>query len=532
MRSTFFGFNTARSGLFASQRALDITGHNIANANTPGYSRQRLNVTASNPLTLPGGQGMIGTGVDTHSIQQLRNQFLDYKYRQENTTAGQWSTRSDSLQQIEAVLNEPSDSGIRKVMDEFYTALQELSKGSNSDNLTVRAQVRQRGIALTKTLNHMYTQLKDMQKNMDFEVKTTVDQINGYAEQISNLNQQIFRFEADGSHANDLRDQRNLLVDQLSELVDIEVQESTDGKFKIAINGIGLVSHFNHEKLVTVKRVTEKNYVDNKDLLDVKWENGSSFNCKSGKLKGILDSRDNMDGNEKGVPYYMDQLNRFTTVFASRFNQQHRLGYGLSNAGNGIDFFNYPSGVLSDVTATVATLTGSDDEKIAKYEKANAGMTIFKSGTNWYQATIIKADQINISSAIENNLNNIAAALSNSGGAPPLSGLPGDGSNALALLDMRHDAGMFTWGNPDDYFKSLISNLGVDTQEAIRMTDNQQVLLNQIDNGRQSISGVSLDEEMANMVKFQHSYNASARMITTIDEMLDKIINGMGVVGR
>ncbi|MDF2546586.1 MAG: flgK [Anaerosolibacter sp.] len=532
MRSTFFGFNIARSGLFASQRALDITGHNISNANTPGYTRQRLNVTSSNPMTLPGGQGMIGTGVDTHSIQQMRDQFLDFKYRQENTTSGQWDTRAGSLQQIEAILNEPSDSGIRQVMDEFYTALQELSKGNNADNLTVRAQVRQRGIALSNTLNHMYTQLKDMQKNMDFEVKTTVDQINGYAEQIANLNKQIFQFELDGSHANDLRDQRNLLVDQLSELVDIEVQESTDGKFKIAINGIGLVSHFNHEKLVTVKRTTEKNYVDNKDLLDVKWENGSSFSCRSGKLKGILDMRDNMNGNEKGIPYYMDQLNKFTTVFAARFNQQHRLGYGLSGADDGIDFFNYPNGALNDVTAAVNALGTSDEEKIAKFEAANSGMTVFKVGTSWYETSIINADQINISTAIESNLNNIAAALSNSGGAPPLSGLPGDGSNALALLDMRHDVGMFTWGSPDDYFKSLISNLGVDAQEAIRMTDNQQVLLNQINNSRQSISGVSLDEEMANMVKFQHSYNASARMITTIDEMLDKIINGMGVVGR
>lgn len=528
MRSTFFGFNIARSGLFASQRALDITGHNIANANTPGYSRQRLNVTQSLPLTLPNGQGMMGSGVDTHSIQQLRDQFLDFKYRQENTSYGEWLTRGESLQQIEAILNEPSDSGIRKVMDEFYAALQELSKGSNADNLTVRAQVRQRAIALTKTLNHMYTQLKDMQKNMDFAVKTTVDQINGYAAQIANLNKQIFQFELDGSRANDLRDQRNLLVDKLSELVDIEVQETTDGKFKVSINGIGLVSHFHYEKLAVEKRAVEKNYVDNKDLLEVEWENGSTFHCKSGKLRGILDMRDNMTGNEKGIPYYLDRLNRFTTVFAARFNMQHRQGYGLSGAGTGIDFFNYPNTAFTDVTGSV---TGaSDDEKISNYEKANPGKTIFKEGSNWYAVDIIFADRINISSAVENDLNSIAAALHDDGTG--LSGLPGDGSNALKLAGMRHDVAMFTWGKPDDFFKSLISNLGVDAQEAIRMTDNQQVLINQIDNNRQAISGVSLDEEMANMVKFQHAYNASARMITTIDEMLDKIINGMGIVGR
>lgn len=528
MRSTFFGFNIARSGLFASQRALDITGHNIANANTPGYSRQRLNVTSSNPMALPGGQGMIGTGVDTHSIQQLRDQFLDFKFRQENTTSGEWSTRADSLQQIEAILNEPSDSGIRKVMDEFYTALEELSKGSNADNLTVRAQVRERGIALTKTLNHMYNQLADMQKNMDFAIKTTVDQINGFGEQIANLNKQIFQFELDGSHANDLRDQRNLLVDKLSELVDIEVQESADGKFKVSINGIGLVSHFNSEKLAVVERSTNMNYMDQNGLVDVKWGNGSSFNCKSGTLKGLLNMRDNMIGDTKGIPYYMDRLNRFSTVFAARFNMQHQQGYGLSGAGTGIEFFNSPTIMTTPPSNPLVGAT--PEEKILNYEKNYPNKTIFQDGGGvWYEVDTIAASQISLSSDIINSLNNIAAGLSHDGLG---SSLPGDGGNAGELIKMRHDVDMFTWGSPDDFFKSLVSNLGVDSQEAIRMTDNQQVLVNQIENNRQSISGVSLDEEMANMVKFQHSYNASARMITTIDEMLDKIINGMGVVGR
>ncbi|MBB6216411.1 flagellar hook-associated protein 1 FlgK [Anaerosolibacter carboniphilus] len=522
MRSTFFGLNTSVSGLFASQRALDVTGHNISNANTPGYSRQRLNVTQSLALTLPNGQGMIGTGVDTRNIQQLRDKFLDYKYWQENTTLGKWTTRADSLEQIEAILNEPSDSGIQTVMDEFYSALQELSQGEKADNLTVRTQVRERGIALTKTLNHMYSQLQNMQKNMDFEVQTTVDQINGYAKQIANLNKQIFQYELDGSNANDLRDQRNLLVDQLSELVDIEVQESADGRFKVAVNGISLVSHYDCQQLKVEKRTTEKNPgVDNKGLLEVKWENGTSFNCKSGKLQGVLDTRDNIDGNTKGIPYYMDQLNRFTTVFAARFNLQHSQGAALDGS-TGINFFNGPT--VAEITDPIDP-TWTDAQIISNFEEA--GTVVFKADGKWYKATTITAADINISDDIAGNdgLNKIAAA------ASPLTG-PGDGSNALLLLNMRHDTGMFSWGSPDDFFKSLISNLGVDSQEAIRMMDNQNVLVNQIENSRQSVSGVSMDEEMANMVKFQHAYNAAARMITTIDEMLDKIINGMGMVGR
>ena len=188
---------------------------------------------------------MLGAGVDTQSITQLRDAFLDYKIRQEMTTGGEWSVRAEMLQQIEAIFNEPSESGIRKVLDDFFNSVQQLSKGEDSDDLTVRAELRQRAIALTKTINHMYSQLQDMQQNIDFDVRTTVEQINGYAEQIAALNRQIFFAEMDGSHANDLRDQRNLLIDRLSELVDIEVQDvpivgSKDGAttLRILINGI------------------------------------------------------------------------------------------------------------------------------------------------------------------------------------------------------------------------------------------------------------------------------------------------------
>ncbi len=532
MSSTFFGFNISKSGLFASQRSLNVVSHNIANANTEGYSRQRVEITQTSPLSLPNGEGMIGTGVTSGKIRQIRDEFLDFKIRQENESLGEWEARYETLSQIEAILNEPSDSGIRQVMDEFFTSLQELSK--NPDNLTARAEVRQRGISLTNTLNHMYNQFRDLQENIDFAVETTVDQVNGYAEQIANLNEQIFSSELDGNKANDLRDQRNLLIDKLSELVDIDVYETTGennsnpGKLKIMVNGTDLVSHSNYKQLEATNRDTKKNYVDADHLLEVKWESGDPFISKSGKLKGLLDVRDNISGNEKGIPYYMDRLNRFTTVFAANFNLQHRQGYGLSGAGNNIDFFNSPS--------TIDPITGGDpypsissyEEKISLYEEKNPGKTAFLSDGTWYETDIVESDQIFISNDIESHLNNIAAALNDDGSG---SGLSGDGSNAEELIELRHDVEMFSWGSPEDFFKSLVSNLGVDGQSAKRMQNNQEVLVNQIENQRQSISGVSLDEEMTQMVKFQHSYNANARMITTMDEMIDKLINGTGRVG-
>ncbi|QEK11307.1 flagellar hook-associated protein FlgK [Crassaminicella thermophila] len=570
MSGSFFGLNIARSGLFASQRALQITGHNIANAGTPGYSRQRLNVNQSNPISLPGGEGMLGTGVDTDNIQQIRDEFLDFKIRQEFVTKGEWEARSESLQQIEAIFNEPSDSGVRKVMDEFFSALHELNK--NPDNLTARAQVRERGIALTKTINYMYNQLEDMQENTDFAIETTVNQINGYAKEIAALNEQIIRYELDGSNANDLRDQRNLLIDKLSQLVDIEVQEipisgSKDGAstLKIMINGSTLVFQEKYNKLELRPREITKNYLDRPNLLEVSWETGTSFSCVSGKLKGLLDIRDNMTGKEKGIPYYMNQLNRFSTTFAAHFNMQHGAGYGLSDSGTGIPFFNGPylmkvasgytlsadekaSGykIITDASgneyktkdlnnsgvefALPTDVVGSKDEEIIRnFEDKNKGFTLIKIDGNWFKTKTINAGNMDISKEIHDSLNNIAAA-SNADSLGE--GLAGDGNNALKLNELRHDVDMFEWGSPDDFFKSVISNLGVDGQEAIRMVDNQQVLINDIDNKRQSISGVSLDEEMSNMIKFQHAYNACARMITTVDEMLDKIINGMGTVGR
>ncbi len=532
MSSTFFGFNIARSGLYASQTSLNVTAHNIANANTEGYSRQRVEVVQSSALSLPNGEGMIGTGVTTDSIIQIRDEFLDFKIWQENESLGEWEAKYETLSQIEAIMNEPSDSGVGQVFDEFFASLQELSK--NPDNLTVRAEVRQRGIALTETLNHMYNQLQDLQENIDFSIETTVEQINGYAEQIADLNEQIFKYELDGSNANDLRDQRNLLIDELSELIDIEVNEITDpndpntSRLTIKVNGTNLVSHFSYNELELSPRETKNNYVDSANLLEISWKSGDTFVAESGKLKGLLDMRDNISGDDKGIPYYMDRLNRFTTVFAANFNLQHREGYGLSGTGNGIDFFNFPS-TITDIGGDPYTTISSYEDKIAKYEEDNPGKTLFLSDGTWYEVQIVEADQINISNDIDSNLNNIAAALNDDGSG---SGLAGDGSNIEKLIDLRHDDDMFTWGSPEDFFNSLVSNLGVDGQSAERMKENQEVLINQIENQRQSISGVSLDEEMSNMVKFQHAYNANARMITTIDEMLDKIINGMGVTGR
>lgn len=495
MRSTFLGFNTVRSGLFAAQRALDITGHNIANVNTNGYSRQRLNQVQSSALPLFGGQGMLGTGVDTLSITQLRNEFLDFKYRSEVTAQGYWEAKQSGLSFIEAIFNEPSDSGVITVLDEFFASFQELSK--NPESLTTRTLVRERATTFTNTVNHMYKQLERMAVDLNFEIGTTVTSINSYADQIAMLNAQIYRVESDGSHANDLRDQRNLLIDELSKLVNVDVVEvvdTNDGmsrKTVLQINGQPLVYHDRVNKLDANIEVPSS--FDNQiQMRQIRWANGDMLNVKAlnGELKGLLDIRDGNGGSSKGVPFYIDELNKFVKTFADEVNAIHRSAFGLDGS-TGTDFFTVLGIRTLDVDPTVN----------------------------------ITAKNIRVSLDIDMDVNKIGASESSVL-------LPGDGSKALALSALRHKFNMFDEGKPEDYLKSLISNLGVDTQEAIRMNASQSFLVTQIDNQRLSVSSVSMDEELSNMVRFQHAYNAAARMITTMDEMLEVVINKIGIVGR
>lgn len=555
MGSTFSGFNIATSGLFVSQRAMSVTAHNIANANTEGYSRQRLDMTASRPQLLPGAQGTLGTGVDSNAVNQIRDEFLDFKLRGETSLSGEWAQKEDVLSTIEAVLNEPSDSGISMVVDQFYSALQELNK--NPESLTTRALVRQRGIAFAKTMNQMATSLQKMQSDLDFELQSVTSEINGYAKQIAALNRTIYAQEIDGAKANDIRDQRNTLLDKMSELTSINYFEDDMGRFFVTVAGNPIVAHYDYDQLKLTERAdADKLHPDDAfKLNDLSWESGSTFSGKGGKLQGLIDMRDNISGADKGIPYYIDKLNEFTDTLASELNRIHSGGYGLKGT-TGTDFFTVNSqttaeyeqslkttglnggpalDVTSDVTAGTSTAFTEEENQVIILKNigkildnnpsyANKSIKYISSG-QYILTDRIRATEISISSDIDNDLSSIAASQT-------LAGLPGDGANALNMASSRSNVNLYKWGSPDDFVKSLVSNLAVDTQEAIRAKTNQEILIGQVENKRQSVMGVSMDEEMSEMLKFQHAYNASARMITTIDGMLDTLINRVGLVGR
>ncbi len=505
MRTTFGTFNTAASGLFASQRALDITSNNIANANTPGYSRQKMLQRAAQPI-IAGQAGVLGTGVETYDIVRYRSDYLDQKYWGQLKQHTEWKTKMEGLEDIEAIFNEPSDTGMRKVMDELFASLEELTK--KADDVTTRVAVIEKARTFTTSINNMGRQIINSIRDINFSVKNKVYEVNSLAEQITALNRQIFNLELGHHKANDLRDQRNNLVDRLAGIVDISVSEITGDDnnkyFDIKIGGITLVNHFKHNKL-TIDNVSVPGISDmgGGDISIVKWEDASGnplqeVKISGGELRGLLDIRsgDGQNHTYRGLPFYLDQLNRFARDFTREFNILHKEGVDLQG-NQGKNFFNEPDA----------------PDPIDKWKNINC--INFK-----------------VSEELAGNPSMLAAASLNNGIS--------NNENAKRLVAFRDKRDIFydeamsgkIVGTPSDFIKSFFSALSVDSNQAKRMTENTMAIVYQTDVSRMSESGVSLDEEMSNMVKFQHAYSASARMITSIDKILDTMINRLGLVGR
>lgn len=548
--SGFLGLNTALSGLFANQRSLGIVSHNIANANTEGYSRQVMNTVAYKPQVLPGGFGTLGVGVDITAVKQIRDNYLDFKYRVENSVKGEWDARASVLTELEGIFNEPSDSSIAELLDQYYESLQSLQK--NPENLTARTLVRQNTIALSEGTQRISNMLKDLQADLNFQFKSAVGEVNSLADQIAKLNETIYKAELEGGIANDVRDQRNVLVDKLSTLVNVDYYEDEQNRFYVLVGGQQLVAHYRSDTLNLVAREQKVNEDDDDEIMDVEWSNGNTLNLSSGKLLGLRDVRDNLTGDKKGIPYYIDKLNDFIDTFTSTFNNIHEDGYGLDGSTgnymftidnmttaeyktylltkgfNGVSAEEITASVLNGVSALPANeqqakITENIATVIAN-NPAYKGKSVKEIDGKYYVVDRMKASEVTIAKDLE-DLNKFATATK-------LEDIPGDGTNILKLIETRHDVELYEWGAPEDFIKSLVSNLGVDAAESNRVSKNQALLVNEYGTARDSIMGVSLDEEMANMIKYQTAYNANARMVNVFDEMLDLVVNRLGTVGR
>jgi len=549
MSESFFGFNVAVRGLFSAQRNLNTVNHNLNNINTPGYSRQQSVQVASRPMALADGTGMMGTGAEVTGVKRIRDEYLDFKYWSESINLGEWSAKQEALSDIEVTFNEPSDSGFATIMSDFYDSMQELAKDPSS--AAVRSLVKQRGVTLTKYFNSMASHFEELQKDLNYKIQTKVEAVNSYAIQIQQLNRQIYITELDGNTANDMRDQRTLLVDKLSRIINIDASEVVTGRlpdgredkhFLVTISGKALVDHFTISELALVQRDSDHkvNSEDVPNLYQIQWADGNALSVKSGELRGYLDVRDGNEGssggpngiaspNYKGIPYYQKKLNEFVQTFARAFNEGYVdtddiKGYSATDTfGTGhVDGYGYGASATNMIR--FFTMKGKDGRQLSSEDFVG---TVTDTTDPNYNEDIynlyssITAKNFSVSFDIENDYNLIATA-----------GVAEEAGNIDVLnelLGFRRNTDMFAEGGPEDFMKSLVATLGVDAEQAANYESNRQIIVNQIVNRRLSDSGVSIDEEMANLVKFQQAYSASAKMIQTMNEIYERLINGLFV---
>lgn len=468
MRSTFFGLNTAFSGLSAQRRLLDNTSHNIANVATPGYSRQRVEIQASPAfpwpgLSRPGGPGQIGTGVEPIAHVRLRDQFADNQFRAATSSYGQHEARADMLQPIDQLVDEPDGTGLSKVLQEFWAGWQALT--NQPDSAASREAVRRAGEALGSGLNDMSAQLTTAEAEADQRIALHVQRTNDLATQINDLNVEIAEMVQVGLTPNDLLDQRDRLVDELSEYANVMVTQPAAG-MRISVS-IGTE--------LLVDSTTDTTNALAVDALGNGTVGGAPAAITDGRLRGLIDMRETV------IPGYRGTLDTLAADIVAQVNAQHQAGFGLDGVG-GRDFFD-PAGVTAATISLSAAVQGSTDAIAASDSPAN---------------------------------------------------VPGGADNAVAIAQLQYDTHAIGAQTTtiDGYHALWVAQVGIDTDQATRMAQVQQAVVDGATARRDRVAGVNLDEEVTDMIRFQQAYNAAARMMTTLDESLDVIVNRMGIVGR
>lgn len=567
MSGLFATLNTSKGGMFAQQQYINVTSHNISNANTEGFSRQHIVLQTARPQTIAGGAGQIGTGVTVSSIERTRNQFLDYQIRKESSLLGNYGVRQDYLSEIEGIFNEPSDTGISELMSEFFDAWQTLSK--NPEKSDARTVVAQKAKALADELNHTYKKLNDTKDNAAKEIQTNLFEVNTILDQLNSINKEIITVTIAGNNPNDLLDSRDLLLDELSTKFGIDTRnqilngitckpEDNDSMNLIRnkdsqdINKLGFVNKLtknpdgsydieyykngdttSDKNKVTLTGVTlsEEQYENlNNGRVLVTEEDGSVnltggalnndqiFNPSSGRLGGLQSIHEDAES-------YIEQANTLAKTLAFAVNAIHTEGIPEEQ-----QYAFFVNSLIKDDPAT------TEDERLS-FDGINAG-------------------NITMNSDILDNVMLIQAGANKDSGST-------DGDRALALASLRDfglnidsiQSGKKKDGSVYDYdafveehlgitaegdvpqfntidggvkvegfFKNTINKLGVQSEEATRIVKNQNTLLKGLLERRLSTSGVSLDEEAINLVQFQHAFQANAKVITTVDQLLDVVI--------
>ncbi|MFR5562606.1 MAG: flagellar hook-associated protein FlgK [Clostridium sp.] len=415
--------NTAKSGMNVSQVAIQTTSHNISNINTPGYSRQRVNQSASSPYSMPGknsnfGAGQIGTGAQIDDVTRIRNSFYDYQYRSESHQYGNTSVKYEYFKNIEGIFNEPSDTAISSSLNSFFNSWSELSKDPQSSG--VKSVVIENGKYLSNSINSAFKRLESLEEGLDKQSEYIIDEVNSMLSQLDKLEKNIKIIQGSGKSPNDFLDKRDQLLDNLS--------------FKLNIN--------DKDVKATLKKAYDAN---GKVTLDDLTKSGVKI---SGELEGTLSMK-------QEINKYKDGLKQLANTITSNVNK-----------AAGQDIFKAKDGELIYI----------NPEMLQEPEKINVTADI---ALKVYE---LKSEKININGK-----------------------------------DMTINT----------FYNSMIQDLGQSSAAVIRDESNQSKLLENIDSSRSSVSGVSLDEEMISLVQLQHTYSANAKVMSTIDSLLDVVVNGL-----
>jgi flagellar hook-associated protein 1 FlgK len=462
--------NVGQRAMQNSQTALQTVSHNIANKDTEGFSRQRTEQTTAIPIGM--GNLRIGMGAKTQAVRRINNPYLEKQIERESMELGTGRAKSENMTRVEQIFNEQINKGLNRFISEFFNAFRELA--NNPESLATRTLVKENADFLAQDFHRISRQLKSIQRDIDQQILTEVEEINAITEEIAELNKRVQYVELSGGLANDERDRRDLLIKKLSEKVDIKWGEGKDGQVSItAGRAVVLVSGYSAGKLSVAPTAAKGDKREgNYDIFFQADKYASTHSVteqfKRGKLGGAIEIRD------KVVNQILDDIDTVAFEVNQRVNSVHRGGYDIFN-GTGNNFFE--------------TLT----------ERRGA------------------AENIQLNQKIIDNVGLIAAAAQ--------SNSPGDNRIANAIVGVQNQRFLDGDASIDDFYNGLVGRVAILTRKANALSEHQEHVVNQLNNFRESISGVSLDEEATKLLQYQKTFDASARLIRTADEMLDTVLN-------
>lgn len=487
MSGIFSSMNTATKGLMAQQTALHTTGHNIANINTEGFSRQRVDMKADRAYNY-GGIGQLGTGVRMESVVRMVDNHVSKQIRAENSTLSRFAEKSEVINQLEVIFNEPSDTGLNFNIGEMFDAFQELSK--NPENLNSKTVVVEKLKTLTDTLNHMAGQIESLESETHASIDKNILDFNSKVDGLNTLNKQIFNVSIKGQIPNDLLDQRDLMLKDLTAIADVSLDFDKYGRVGITMGGNEKNAADESIKSDILTKEGNQNFINYKDgkisLYDEPYDKDatiaqtakSELNITNGKLLGNMDAIGDIKVAKKN-------LDKMALTMAKAINDVHK-----------------------DLNTTYEPTVPGDQKSIFTFDESKGAKSIK-----------VNEKLVKDNSLLQSGKN----------------GNEGDGSLALELAGLRNkklgeDGKEDLSGNTiGGSYRDIVIKIGISKQHSDNMVENQEALTQQLENRRESVSGVSINDEITNVIKFQKAYEANAKVLSALTEMLDVLINRTGV---